>query len=463
MRIASLSTIWDAFRTGHKTQEAVAELQHLRLAEVVEFARLNSPYYRDLYKGLPKRIDVPTLLPITKKNELMERFDDWTTDRNVTFESARAFADNPSNIGKSYLGKYTLATTSGTTGTPGIFLLDDKTMAVVSALSLRMLRAWFTVSDVLRVLSLRKPMVNIVATGGHFAGVVAAAQHPRYIRVLPVDLPLRELVAQLNDLQPTILGGYATTISLLATEQEARRLSLKPVLVLPIAEGLPPDEHHRIAKAFSSKVRTSYAATECPFLSYSCAHGWLHVNSDWVLLEPVDADYRPTPPGQKSHTVLISNLANYLQPILRYDLGDAVLQRSTPCPCGSPLPAIRVQGRVADTMTFTDRRGNSIHIPSLALELDHIPGVKLLQIVQQSPTTLVVRMLPESENEKNRVWDEVRNQLTRLLSQHELGHVAIELAHEPPQQSTGGKYHTVIPLKKPSDRSQRLSHLRVEP
>ena len=54
-------------------------------------------------------------------------------------------------------------------------------------------------------------------------------------------------------------------------------------------------------------------------MAYDCGQGWLHVNSDWVILEPVEADYSPTPPGQASHTVLLTNLANRIQPIIRYD------------------------------------------------------------------------------------------------------------------------------------------------
>ena len=44
-------------------------------------------------------------------------------------------------------------------------------------------------------------------------------------------------------------------------------------------------------------------------IAFGCREGWLHVNADWVMLEPVDANYRPTPLGQISHTVLLTNLA----------------------------------------------------------------------------------------------------------------------------------------------------------
>lgn len=85
-------------------------------------------------------------------------------------------------------------------------------------------------------------------------------------------------------------------------------------------------------------------------MAYDCEEGWLHVNNDWVILEPVDADYDPTPPGEPSHTVRLTNLANQVQPIIRHDLGDTVVARPGPCPCGNPLLAIRVQGRRDDVL-----------------------------------------------------------------------------------------------------------------
>ena len=63
----------------------------------------------------------------------------------------------------------------------------------------------------------------------------------------------------------------------------------------------------------------------------SGARGSMHLNADWVILEPVDRAYRPVPPGVMSHTVLLTNLANRVQPIIRYDLGDSVVIEPDPC------------------------------------------------------------------------------------------------------------------------------------
>lgn len=448
-----LRLIWDEHRTRKQGPNSIVKKQRARLAEIVAFARANSPYYHELYRDLPDQVEDPTLLPVTSKRELMARFNDWATDREVTIDKARAFAENPALIGEQFLDKYTLDTTSGTTGTPGIFVLDDRSMAVTSAMLLRTLRAWLGFGDIARILSGGGRTAMTIASGSHSATAVAAARlrksasGRKSVLALSVHTPISEMVRQLNEFRPVVFAPYGSIARLLAGEQEAGRLNIRPALMVLAAEGLPIPEYDRIAKVFGAKVETSYAATECMFLSYGCEHRWLHVDADWVVLEPVDAYYRPVPPGVQSHTVLLSNLANRVQPVLRYDLGDSVLERPDPCPCGNPLPAIRVQGRVADVLVFHTTDGEPVSIPPLALELDDIPGVELFQVIQTARANLRVRLKAAEGADRERIWSEIKSKLTRLLSDRKLGQVTLELAEELPKQSPGGKFRTVIPLK----------------
>ncbi len=263
-----------------------------------------------------------------------------------------------------------------------------------------------------------------------------------------MHMPLPELVAELNKFQPAVLMSYGTMTKLLAGEQEAGRLRISPVLTIITAEGLALDEYDRIAGAFSTKVGNLYAASECPFMSYCCEQKWLHINADRVVVEPVDANYQPVSPGQTSHTVLISNLANRVQPFLRYDLGDSILERPDPCPCGNPLPAIRVQGRAADMLTFPTERGGQVTLPPLLFgtSVYHIPGIEQFQIMQTAPAYLRVRLRPLDGADPDQVWQTLYNNVTQLLREHKLEHVKLVRAEEPPEQSPGGKYREVIPL-----------------
>ena len=129
-------------------------------------------------------------------------------------------------------------------------------------------------------------------------------------------------------------------------------------------------------------------------IAFGCREGWLHVNADWVMLEPVDASYRPTALGQISHTVLLTNLANRIQPVIRYDLGDAVVANPEPCGCGNPLPAIRVEGRREDVVTMSASDGRRIRLLPMALTttVEEAADVHRFQIVQSRDTTLMLRL-----------------------------------------------------------------------
>ncbi|WP_409234503.1 phenylacetate--CoA ligase family protein [Streptomyces sp. PA5.6] len=433
----------------------VARRRGDRLADLVACARSASPYYRELYRGLPERVDDPTLLPVTDKKHLMDRFDDWATDRDITFEKVRAFTDDPELIGRRFLGRYLVATTSGTSGRRGLFVLDDRYMNVSSAVSSRVLASWLGPLGIARAVVHGGRFAQLVATEGHYVGFAGYSRmsqegggRSKLLRAFSVHEPLSRLVDRLNAYRPAFVIGYASTIMLLTAEQEAGRLHIDPVLVEPAGETMTDSDTDRIARAFDAKVRTMYSATECTYLSHGCAEGWYHVNDDWAVLEPVDEDHRPTPPGEFSHTVLISNLANRVQPFLRYDLGDSVMLRPDPCPCGTSSPAIRVQGRAGDILTFPSGRGDDVRLTPLAFSslFDRMPGVELFQIEQTAPATLRVRMVKAPGADADHVWRKAHDGLTHLLADNKLDNVTVERAEEPPKQASGGKYRTIIPL-----------------
>jgi hypothetical protein len=45
-----------------------------------------------------------------------------------------------------------------------------------------------------------------------------------------------------------------------------------------------------------------------------------------------------------------------------------------------------------------------------------------------------------------RVWSEAKAEIAGVLAGHDLDHVRVERAEEPPEQSTGGKYRQIVPL-----------------
>ncbi|MBW0105512.1 hypothetical protein [Pseudonocardia sp. KRD291] len=88
-RPGTLALLVDAHRARRQGPAAVTARQRPRLAAQVAYARARSPYYRQLYRGLPGRVEDPTLLPVTGKDELMARFDDWVGARPSVMTPAK--------------------------------------------------------------------------------------------------------------------------------------------------------------------------------------------------------------------------------------------------------------------------------------------------------------------------------------------------------------------------------------
>lgn len=450
-RIERMRIVAEALRSARRPARATERTQRRRLADLVELARARSPYYRELYAGLPPAVEDPARLPPTSKAELMDRFDDWATDREITLERASAFTADKSLVGASFLGRYLLASSSGTTGLRGLYVWDELSLAVGDALRLRALVRWLGAPGLARLARAGGRTAIVTATHGHFTGAgIARRPGLRRRAVLPLSViePVQEMVAELNEFRPAILSGYAGTLAQLAGEREAGRLSASPLLVASSAEGLEPGQVELIERAFGVPHRSTYAAAECTFLGHSCSQGWQHLNADWAIVEPIDSAGGPTPAGELSDGILLTNLANRAQPRIRQRLDDRLLRRPDPCPCGSPLPAHRVVGRSADLIRFEGRRGSlEVSQQTLAMALDGPVGATAFQLVQEGPRSVRLRLAIAPGSDPEQVWARGLGALSAYFERHGVGDVELRRAEEPPQLTAGGKLRKVVPLR----------------
>lgn len=450
----TLVLIRDAWRATRGGEEAIRARQHDRLAKLVAFARARSRFYRERYKAVPDGpVDV-SRIPIVTKSELMARFDDWVTDPAVTKAAVEDFVADPTHVGQQYLDRYTVWMTSGSTGTPAILLQDERAISAMAALGIaRAAPAWVGASEVRAFLSRGVRGALVFATGGHFMALSMAqrAMHQgswlkNFAEIVSVTTPVAQIVAKLNDIDPTIVASYASGHMLLAEEQAAGRLRIDPVLLLSTGESLPPASRKRIEAVFERRVRETYGASEIQIAAFECRHGRLHVNADWVILEPVDDNNRPVPPGEPSHTVLATSLANRVQPIIRYDLGDRITLLPDVCECGSPLPAIRVDGRTDEILTFRSKEGDLVNVlpTALAATVTETPGLHRYQLIRTAPDRLVVRLEPEPGWAADTVWQGVERVIRDVLRPNNLENVVVERSRDAPTpMSRSGKLRQV--------------------
>ncbi|MBR3349645.1 MAG: phenylacetate--CoA ligase family protein [Solobacterium sp.] len=424
------------YRADQRSREKNLIIQKQRLKKLVKHARNHSPFYRNLYKDLKEDFTLSDL-PFVTKTQMMEAFDDVVTDPRITMEKVAEFTADPDHIGRKVNGKYLVFKTSGSTGVPATVLYDDSSIDVSSAVAA--LRTFARKED------FRAFMKHGRKTAGVFAdyGFYLACGMSRYLQLkmphsdskitVDVNAPEEEIIRKLNAYQPAMLSGYPANLSLLAGFDE---LESHPDIVLTGGELLTDEIRQKLEKKFGCYVQTHYSCTEGGQIACECSEKHLHINEDWVILEPVDQDYRPVPCGVMSDKVLITNLANYIQPFIRYEITDRVIVHDEKCACGRSSYWIEIEGRTDDVLTFSN--GIKIAPMSFYKLLEEVPGISRFQLVQKSADMLELRITAE---DRESAFENAKHSLLEFLASKGIDTVDIVLSDEVPKaEKTSGKF-----------------------
>jgi phenylacetate-coenzyme A ligase PaaK-like adenylate-forming protein len=215
-----------------------------------------------------------------------------------------------------------------------------------------------------------------------------------YAQVLRLSSMQSDLIERLNEFQPNILVGYASVLEALTLQSHRLRLSCLRQIANS-CEQLTVRARTRIREAFDVPLLDHYGIGECLLLSEGCPTDvGAHVNADWAILEVVDEQFRPVPRGQVGAKVLITNLANTVQPIIRYEVEDCLVMADRPCACGSRLPRIeRIEGRAAEV--FWTREQDRYRLISGVLfhnVADSLHEIQEWQAVQHERNRIEVRL-----------------------------------------------------------------------
>jgi len=442
----------DPLGTGLRQRDA-------RLAALLAAAFNDSPFYRRRRSGAGG--DLPRLDQVApvEKAELMQHFDDWATDRQISRAGVDAFLREPAHLADAYLGRYLVWTSSGTTGEPGIFVQDEQSLAAFDALDALRLHGGPAVLPAWPAWGAMSRYAFVAATGGHFAGVASIERLQRVAASVPllpwlapkvqtfsVQQPLADLARQLQDFAPTVLITYPSCADALAQMQADGALRLQLSELWAGGEQLSAEQRTHIRTAFGCRVHNNYGSSEFYAMAWECAEGCLHLNHDWLILEPVDQQLRAVPPGEVSHSVLLTNLANRTQPLLRYRLSDSLRFLPGGCACGSRFPAIEVQGRADHTLLLHDAMDREVKLLPLALATAIEEGAQVtrFQLLCTAPDRLELRFEAE-QPDPVAAFGRARAALAAFLAAHGLRNVRVAQGHAPPLRSgLSGKLHRVL-------------------
>jgi phenylacetate-coenzyme A ligase PaaK-like adenylate-forming protein len=202
-----------------------------------------------------------------------------------------------------------------------------------------------------------------------------------------VTLPLAESVARLEALQPAVLAGYPSALARLAREQRAGRLRIAPRAVTTSSETLLPEWRAAIADAFGAPVVDMFGSTEGLVGTSEPDDAVIDFNSDVCIVELVDERGEPVPDGTPSARILLTNLANRAQPLIRYEITDRFVR--APAAQDHGHLRARVEGRADDVLRWGETEVHPLVIRSVLVKT---PAAQDYQ-VRQTPAGIELAVL----------------------------------------------------------------------
>lgn len=208
------------------------------------------------------------------------------------------------------------------------------------------------------------------------------------------DEALPRIVNELASSGVRGIRGYPEAIALLAGA--IKEAGLPGVLVHSVVTGgeqLLEHERGLMREVFRTEPYSKYSSYEAFEIAAECAaHEGMHVAAEDLIVEIVDDEGVPLPPGIEGR-ILVTNLHNYGMPLLRYELGDSGTMLEGTCPCGRTLP--RLGSLVARRNNyFVSRTGRRV-FPGMMF-FDRLAGLGLrqYQVVQETVEDVVMRLVP---------------------------------------------------------------------
>jgi phenylacetate-coenzyme A ligase PaaK-like adenylate-forming protein len=281
----------------------------------------------------------------------------------------------------------------------------------------------------------------IGAVGGHFTGNSFISWSSEGVTkifnkplILDVNLPLDKMIQELNEFQPTILGGYFNALKVLAQKQEEGILEINPRTMTNCGEGINAKQKEYIERVFDAPMTNLYGFAECFILGFGKDEfDGIYLRDDICLVEV------------KEDHLLITNLVNKTEPLIRYKINDYVKLKEDKKKLYPFTLIDNIVGREEFVLWFENDIGEMDFIHPLIFTDFYVKGLHQLQIAITSKTTFEFRAVIDS-TEKEQVKNKIREKLDIILKEKNFTNViyTIKEYDEIPVDEKTGKFRLII-------------------
>jgi phenylacetate-CoA ligase len=425
---------WDAERLAAERQR--------RLRDLLLWAADRSPFWRARLAGRDlatfTEADLPSL-PVLTRAEMMEEFDRLVTVPGLTLARVTEHVEHLE--ADRYLdGEYRAIKTSGATGTEAFHVYGPEAFVTFVMQGSRWTGRRGEAPDAVlaQVFSCSPKHESGIF---HAFSTFESGGPPSHC--FSGTTPLPDLVAGLNAAEPKVeaLQGWPSIIRLLALEAVAGRLTLEPTWVSVAGEVCTPPVREAVRAAWGMELSQFWGCSEGTY-AFPCGVGeGMHVADDLVILEPLDVQGNVVPYGQAADRVLLTNLYNLDQPLIRYDIADAMTITDAPCPCGCAHRRITgISGRMDGV--FKWRGGVAVTRRECERILLASPGVADF-FVGQTDRGVEVSIVTSGSYDSERL----RTELVGLLARHGVAAPEVHVREVgAPDRLWSGKVRQFAPL-----------------
>jgi len=334
---ALIPTLWHYFRTRHRhfsCRQALENYQQRQLKRFTQKVLVKSPWF-SRYLTQPM-----ASWPLMDKSLMMENFDQMNTQGLHSKEllDIALQCEKDRNFSRQ-VGKFSVGLSSGTSGKRGLFVVSPEEQQLwAGGMLAKMLPDGLFAGE--RVALFLRANNNLYQSVNN-----------RWLSLAYYDLflPLSGHLSPLEQQRPTIIVAPAQVLRELALRVQQGQLTLRVKKVISVAEVLEPQDRRLLTEVFG-EVGEVYQATE-GFLAATCQYGTLHLNEEFLHIEPQWLD-------DQRFTPIITDFTRQTQPIVRYRLDDVLVIRKEVCPCGNPARAIsHIEGRRDDQLRLMNTQG----------------------------------------------------------------------------------------------------------